>query len=244
MKILQLVIFFILSLFQLHLGKCNNQVPILKYQPVENCPDEQCTVGIPIKSSSPLNEFTFCGKYRLKFLKKVFLMNMDRLNSYIYLHDFEEKKGFIYSKGNGKIFSFENQTLLPDQWQHICMAVTDDGMITLVLNGEIIFKDLLEGDINTAETNLWLGGSNKPSLKSRLEGAMTDIYLWNKSLNIDDLVLITSNEKGSYLISAVALFIWKTFKTTTSCQCLEYQILNKNDDLFKNSFKVGCDDFE
>ena len=91
-------------------------------------------------------------------------MYMDGPDSYIFLYDFEEKKGFIKHKGIGKIFSFKNQTLLPDQWQHICMAVTDDGMTTLILNGEIIFKDLLEGQeqyINKIETNLWLGGSNK-----------------------------------------------------------------------------------
>ena len=73
------------------MGKCYTKVPILRYQPVKNCPDDQCTVGIPIKSSIPLNEFSFCGKYRFKFLKENLLMYMDGPESYIRFYDFEEK---------------------------------------------------------------------------------------------------------------------------------------------------------
>ena len=203
-----------------------------------NCPDNQCTIGIPIKSSSPLNEFSFCGKYRFKILKKSLLMYMDGPNSFIDLYDFEEEKGFIRHNGISKIFSFKNQTLVPDQWQHICMAVTYDGKTILVLNGEIVYKASLKGDSTKIETNLWLGGSNVSSWKHRrLEGAMTDIHLWNKSLNMDDLILITKNRKTSDSIAATALFSWKTFKKTASCQCIEYQTLDENDNLFKDNFK-------
>ena len=34
--------FFMLCFFQLDMGKCINEVPILRYYPVKNCPDNQC----------------------------------------------------------------------------------------------------------------------------------------------------------------------------------------------------------
>ena len=220
------------------MGKCNNQVSILRNQPIKNCPENQCTVGIPIKSSSSLNEFTFCGKYRFKFLKDFLLMYMDGPNSYIRILDFEEKRGFVMHNGNAGFFYFKNQTLVPDRWLNVCMAVKDNGIVILVLNGEIIFEASLKGSSYKNETNLWLGGSNVAYwMYRRLEGAMTEIHLWNKSLNIDDLNLITTNRKESHLISVPALFSWKSFMLTPSCPCIDYQVLDENDDIFRDSFK-------
>ena len=88
-----------------------------------------------------------------KFLKKVILMYMDGPESIIRFHDFEEKKGLVMHNGNNKFFSFQNQTLVPSSWQHMCMAVTDDGITTLVLNGEIIYKALLKGAIKKIHEN-------------------------------------------------------------------------------------------
>ena len=227
----------ILCFFQFHLRKCNTQVSILSNQPVKNCPENQCTVGIPINLRSPLNEFTFCGKYRFNFLKASFLMYMEGPDSFIMIRDFEENKGLVNFNGNNQFFSFQNQTLVPDDWYHICMAVTDYGITKLVLNGEFIYEALLKGASKNIETNLWLGGSNILNLNFlRLDGSMTDIYLWNKSLNIDDLMLITTGKKSSHSISAPALFSWKTFKITASCPCIEYRKIDGNDELFKDSF--------
>ena len=237
MRNLQLLVFFILCSFQLHMGKCNTEVPILRYQAVKNCPNDHCTVGIPIKSSSTLNEFSFCGKYRFDFLKESFLMYIDGPESYIYLLDFEERKGLVKFNGNNQFFSFQNQTLVPDDWHHICMAVTDYGITKLVLNGEFIYEALLIGANKKIETNLWLGGSNISHLQDlRFEGAMTDIYLWNKSLNIDDLILITTGKKSSHSILAPTLFSWKTSKITASCPCIEYEKIDGSDGLFKDGF--------
>ena len=123
--------------------------------------------------------------------------------------------------GNGKFFSFQNQTLVPGSWQHMCMAATDDGITILVLNGEIIYEGLLNGASNKFKTNLWLGGSNVSHWKHRrLEGTMTDLYLWNEFINIDDLLLITTSRKESHSILAPALFSWRTFTLTASC-CFE-----------------------
>ena len=212
----------------------------MRYQSLKNCPDDECIVGIPIKSSSLLNEFSFCGKYRFDFLKESLLMYMDGPESYIRFYDFEEKKGILKHNGISMFFSFQNQSMVPDNWQHVCMATTNDGIVTLVLNGEILFEALLEGDSSEKiESNLWLGGSNISSWKNRrLEGAMTDIHLWSKSLKVDDLILITTNRKASSsMSSATVLFSWKSFAITTSCPCIEYQLLDENDNIFEDSFK-------
>ena len=70
-------------------------------------------------------------------------MYMDGSESYIKFYDFEEKKGIIKHNGISTFFSFQNQFMLPDNWQHICMAAKEDGNTTLVLNGEIIYEGFL-----------------------------------------------------------------------------------------------------
>ena len=169
-------------------------------------------------------------------------MYMDGPDSYIYLYDFEEKKGFIKHNGIGMFFSFQNQSIVPDNWQHVCMAAMDNGNTTLVLNGKIIYEGFLKRTSNKFETNLWIGGSTKNLWyqQRRFEGVITDIYLWNEFINIDDLILITTNRKRSHSILAPTLFSWKTYKTTRSCECIEYQTLDENDKLFKDSFKEGA----
>ena len=105
MRNFQSFVFFILCCLKLHLGKCSTKIPILRHHPVKNCPDNQCTVKIPIKSSLPLNEFSFCGKYNFKFLKEVQLMYLDGPDSYVRFYDFDEKMGMVMHNGNVLFFS-------------------------------------------------------------------------------------------------------------------------------------------
>ena len=125
---------FLLIFCVLHMANCNKKVAILENKPVKNSKHSKCTVGIPIKSSSPLNEFSFCGKYRFKFLRESILMYMDGTESHLRLMNFEEKVGIIEHNLVGYFFYFQNQTMKPDSWQHICLSISDD-FITLVLNG-------------------------------------------------------------------------------------------------------------
>ena len=58
-------------------ANCNDQVLILKYNGREEC--SKSLVELPIKSA--MKEFTYCGKYSLKFLKTSVLMGFD-MNTY------------------------------------------------------------------------------------------------------------------------------------------------------------------
>ena len=134
-------------------------------------------------------------------------------------------------------FSFQNQNLKPDSWQHLCLAVSEN-LIQLVLNGEIVHEaasNTLKENIN--ETILYLGGENNlRRTYRRFEGTITDAHLWNKSLNMNHLIMITTRDETIKSIPAPALFFWNNFKPTNSTSCIAYETLNENDDLFKETF--------
>ena len=81
MKILILLLLLNLVLS----ATCNDQVLILKYNGGEDC--TKSVVELPIKSA--MNEFTFCGKYSLKFLRTSVLMGFD-MNTYFKV-EYEKK---------------------------------------------------------------------------------------------------------------------------------------------------------
>ena len=222
----------------LHMVDCSNKVSILENKPIKNCSDCNCTFGIPIKASSALKEFSFCGKYRFKFLHEAVLMYMNGTDTYVRLYDFEAKMGLIKHNGATSFFSFQNQTLKPDSWQHVCLAVSEN-LIQLVLNGEIVYEAILntiKEDIY--ETMLYFGGENNPQRTyRRFIGTITDANLWNESLNLDDLIMITTGSKTSKSMPVPTLFFWNNFKPTDGSSCIGYETLNENDELFKETFK-------
>ena len=127
----------------------------------------------------------------------------------------------------------------PDSWQHISLRTSDD-FITLVLNGEVVYDaPPSKKPDKPKETNLWLGGENiQTRMYRRFEGTMTDIYLWNKALTMNELIMITTRSTASESISIPALFSWKIFKPSAEVgSCVKYQILCDNDELFKEAFK-------
>ena len=185
---------FLLIICFVHIVSCKKEVAILINKQAEDCSTSKSTVGIPIKSTLlPINEFTFCGKYRFKILKDVVLMYMNSPEVYIRIMDFDEKVGLVKHELITYFFLFPNQTIKPDSWQHVCLSVSNIS-IRLVLNGEVIYDappDTVTKDFS--ETYLWLGGENMPKfMHRRFEGVITNAYLWNESLNMDDLILITS----------------------------------------------------
>ena len=208
------------------MGKCNTEVSILRYQSVNNCPDNQCIVGIPIKSRSVMNKFSFCGKYRFKYLRDSDLMHMDGPDTYIRLMDFEAKVGIIQHNTAGYFFSFKNQTLIPHTWQSICFMISAD-IITIVLNGEVVFDSSYETKTDLLETNLWLGGGNVPNrMYRRFQGEMTDLNLQSKPLTINDLILITTGSKSTESLSDTAIFEWNAWKMEELLFFLEGIFLN------------------
>ena len=217
----------------------NDKVSIIKNKPVRDCKDCKCTVGIPIKSNSFLTEFTFCGRYRFKFLKEAILMYMDIPEISIRFLDFEEQLGILKHNDVGYFFNFPNQTMIPHSWQHICLSVSNTSM-KFVLNGEIVLNTQLKSVQNDfKEATLWLGGENKQkNMFRRFEGMITDVYLWNESLELNDLVLLTIANKSSESVGINSLFSWNKFKLDNTYSCVEYQNLDEDHGLFKENIQL------
>ena len=53
------------------------------------------------------------------------------------LYDFDAKKIVAKYDGGYIIFDFQNQTLIPNEWYHICIAASIN-QLKVVLNGEIL----------------------------------------------------------------------------------------------------------
>ena len=185
---------------------CNNEkVSVLIYKHSQNCP--KYLVEIPIiKKHLPIQEFTFCGRYNFKYLKDSVLMNLEQPLTYLRIMNFEEKMGILYHEDAGHFFYFPNQTIMPDQWQFICLARYLKSM-KVVLNGEIVFDSTANSIGNEkssdADKKLYLGGQPEAKLKHRrFEGIITDAHFWNTSLKIDDITKLTSVKSKVKAISS------------------------------------------
>ena len=159
---------FLLIICFVHIVSCKKEVAILINKQAEDCSTSKSTVGIPIKSTLlPINEFTFCGKYRFKILKDVVLMYMNSPEVYIRIMDFDEKVGLVKHELITYFFFFPNQTVNPDSWQNVCLSVSNVS-IKLVLNGELfmmlhqmqlrrIFRRHIYGWVEKTCPNLYTG---------------------------------------------------------------------------------------
>ena len=133
------ILTFLLLLFNLvPLGTCSNKVWVLKYNQDTNCPNPN--VGIPIEPHSVNKGFTFCGKYNFKFLRRSTLMSLGGTDIFLKVYDFEAKKISSKYDGGYYIFDFQNQTLIPNEWYHICLAISMN-QLKVVLNGEILTNE-------------------------------------------------------------------------------------------------------
>ena len=231
----RIIVLLILLMNTVSHGNCINKVSVLKYKGGNEC--SSALIGVPIESTSSTslhNEFTFCGKYFFRFLKeKVILMSME---PYVILGMwiFEKKVGIVLYGGVFHRFYFQNQTVVPDSWQYICLAVSLTE-IKIVLNGEILPIDtkaeLPHEDIK--ETKLWFGGALFSDWLSntRFEGMIAKANLWNSMLENDKLIAITTN--GNPAISSAQYdLLSMTFSKNSSC--IDHLILDESDELFQN----------
>ena len=208
-------------------ANCNDQVLILKYNGREEC--SKSLVELPIKSA--MKEFTYCGKYSLKFLKTSVLMGFD-MNTYFGVQ-YEKKLAYLIVYGDIAWINLTSHSLKPDQWQHLCFSVSSS-QVQIVLNGVILKVKTMHYTEVTFE-KLWIGGilENKGYEKNRMEGRITGIHIWNETLEVKYLVSITSNNIGPNFMPPPALFSWQTLKMQSNTSCIEYIMLDGNDELFK-----------
>ena len=150
-----IIILLLLLLNLINPGACGNEVLVLKNNEENDCPNP--ILGVPIRPHLPLKEFTFCENFSLRFLRTTMLMGLGD-NIGFKLYDFEDRIGFVIYEGAYNLFDFQSQNLEPDEWQHICFAVSMN-QIKIALNGEILFNDevvnLITNEIKN--TTLWIG---------------------------------------------------------------------------------------
>ena len=221
----------------IHSAICTDQPLIIKYNQRNDC--QNPLVGIPIKSNSSLKEFTFCGKYNFRFLRESILMGFDRQTYLWWMMNYDEKMGALKVHGKYVFFYYKTQKIRPDQWQHYCISVSSS-QVKIVLNGDILLNVTMDfSSKEIAKDKIWIGGveGNSWHLTQRFEGEMTDIHLWNKSLEFHHLTSITSKSpKSSRRLNNAPtpdLFTWKTFEMQSSnTSCIEYTRLEENEELY------------
>ena len=155
---MQIIILLLILLNMAYQGNCSNQISVVKYKDGKNCPS--ALVGVPIIStSSILEEFTFCGKFYFRFLRRSVLMSIEP-DIILKIWDFEDKNGDVLYQRENYQFYFTNQTVTPDSWQYICLAISAI-QTKIVWNGEILSinpkVDVSKEKIKAKK--IWLGGA-------------------------------------------------------------------------------------
>ena len=215
------------------LGNCINQVMVLQYKGGDSC--SNTLVGVPINSNSALEEFTFCGKYYFRFLRRSFLMSI-KPALLLEISDFDLKKVEVFYQGAYYHFYLHNQNVTQDSWQYICLAVSKN-QITVIWNGEIQYRGH-KFDVSSKETKdmkIWLGGalSFSDSIQNRrFEGMIVNTNFWNSTLQDDDLILITTNNKIPIISEKYNLLSTINLQNSS---CIDYLILDVDDVLFQDS---------
>ena len=227
-----MIIFLVVLLKILHTGSCNNQVLILKYNRRNDCTNPL----VQLKPKITLNEFTYCGQYNFRFLRKSYLMSFyPNLDMRLSISDFEKNIGFLVYDGGSYLFDFKYQNLKTDEWQSICFSISMN-QLKIVLNGQILLND--EVDLVTKEIVnpvLSLGGivtTSEHHLVKRFVGLITDVHLWSKSLNIDNLISITKTNIISNILIP-DLFTWPMLNAQSNTTCNEFLVKDENDELLQ-----------
>ena len=212
----------------------------MKYNKTDNNGCTNPIVEVPISSNSIKESFTFCGQYNFRFLREAVLMGLEP-NTYLWIMNFEEKNAGLKYHGDYYFFDFKNQNIIPNEWQHLCLAISLN-QIKIVLNGEILLNKTIN-IISSDEQNgkMWFGGfqgSSKWYRDTRLEGLITDINVWNQSLEFQNLITISTRNSptNTEVLPTPDLFLWSTFEiqlNTTSC--VEYLILEEDNELFQKN---------
>ena len=145
--------------------------------------------------------------------------------------------GFLSYDGGSYLYDFISHKLKPDEWHHICYSIAKN-QIKIVLDGEILLNEKVDLEIKEiTNTTLWLGGmatESKYYKDRRFVGLITDVHLWNTSLDIADIIYITENDTISSIIFP-DLFTWPTIKIQSNTTCNEYLVKDKNDELLQKN---------
>ena len=214
---------------------CGSKELVLRYKSGNECLNN--LAWIPIKSSTQLEEFTYCGQYYFRFLRPYNILMGLEPDTVLYISDFEAKSGTLKHGDIIYKFYFQNQIINPNSWQYICFAVSLNH-IKVILNGEFLLNDKLVNTVDREIINikLWFGGApfyNSKRIKTRFEGMISKANLWNKSLKDNELISITTNDIEPIITSAAKYDIGSLISTEKNSTCIDYLILDKNDTIFQ-----------
>ena len=216
-------------------GNCSNhQVSVLNYKGGNEC--ENDLVGVPITSissiTSQLEEFTFCGMYNFRYLQNSFLMGIEP-STILRIWDFNNNVGNLFHHGVYYMFDFMNQTVTPDSWQYICVAISPT-LIKIAWNGKIILSktrvDLSKEESTNAK--VWLGGAIffEKEINQRFKGMIAKANFWNDALKDEELISITNN--GQAVIGATKFDLLSKIAHKNS-SCIDYLHFDEKDALFQ-----------
>ena len=216
-------------------GNCSNhQVSVLNYKGGNEC--ENDLVGVPITSissiTSQLEEFTFCGMYNFRYLQNSFLMGIEP-STILRIWDFNNNVGNLFHHGVYYMFDFMNQTVTPDSWQYICVAISPT-LIKIAWNGKIILSktrvDLSKEESTNAK--VWLGGAIffEKEINQRFKGMIAKANFWNNVLKDDEMISITNNGQSAIGATKFDLITKIAHKNSS---CIDYLNLDIKDDLFQ-----------
>ena len=216
------------------LVNCINQVSVLMYKGGNAC--SSVLVGIPIKptlsKSIGIEEFTYCGKYYFRFVRNSIIIGIEP-DLILGIKDFKNKRGSLLYQGVYYMFWFQNQTVNPDSWQYICLAVSSNQM-KIVWNGNILLNEpkVILSKEEFTERKIWIGGALffDKNNKRRFEGMISLANFWNDSLEDNDLISITTNDDP---ITVSAEYNLLSMITPKNSSCMDYFILDENDALFQ-----------
>ena len=216
------------------------EITVLKYDKTDNNGCTNPIVEVPMSPNSIKKDFTFCGQYNFRFLREAILMGLEP-NTYLWIMNFEEKNAGLKYHGVYHFFNFKNQNIIPDEWQHLCLGISLN-QIKIVLNGEILLNKTVN-IISSDEQNgkMWFGGSQGSSKwykDTRLEGLITDVNIWNQSLEFQNLISITTRKSptNTAVLPTPDLFFWSTFEIQyNTSSCVEYLTLEENNELFQKN---------
>ena len=154
--------------------------------------------------------------------------------------EYEERMAHLKIYGDKVYVNLKNHSLKPDQWQHLCFSVSSK-QVQIVMNGVILQNETMDytsEEITSDE--MWIGGivGDKVYEDRRMEGAITEVHIWNETLESKYLVSITSLNVGHTVTLPPASFSWQTLKMQSNTSCVEYIMLDRIDETFhENSQK-------
>ena len=177
--------------------------------------DQQTELNLPM---------TFCLRFKLdrQSMNKYRAIFHD-INEIIHLDlDVSTQMGVLFIGKGSMIFSILENSLHPNQWNHVCMSISQHDY-TLVANGYFWFKAEHSVDPNTTilANQIILGkAAEKIASSNEFIGALSELNIWKQSISLDELIKLTNS--CQILTPKAHLIDWNEAQITGNVQDLDF----------------------